>query len=195
MKNNNGQTFQNEQRIIQIISNSPELMIILRAIADQHLVQGALAAGSIRNTVWQVLSHQPIRLNSDIDVVFFDQDRPYSDNLIIQDQLKQRLPQYEWQVKNEVYMNTHNFDDVSPFTSVADAIGHFVETPTCVGAFLNQREQIELIAPHGVDDLVNFICRPITLYQQDNDYLAIYQQRMADKQWQKQWPQLTIMDR
>ncbi|EEI18582.1 hypothetical protein G8J22_01478 [Lentilactobacillus hilgardii] len=46
--------------VVQIIKKSPDLMNILKAIAQLNLPQGVLAAGSIRNTVWQVLSHQPI---------------------------------------------------------------------------------------------------------------------------------------
>ncbi|MYV06143.1 MULTISPECIES: nucleotidyltransferase family protein [Furfurilactobacillus] len=189
MKNENEQS----QQILDIIQDIPALMTILHAIADQHLIQGALAAGSIRNTVWQVLSHQPVRLSSDIDVVFFDPKRPYEDNLPIQAKLKDRLPQYKWQVKNEAYMNTHNFNDVPPFTSVADAIGHFVETPTCVGAYLDESGQLRLIAPHGVADLLNFISRPVPMYQQDAAHMAIFDQRMAAKQWQQKWPQLSIL--
>lgn len=188
MKNDNAQT----QAVLDIVQHTPTLMTILHVIAAQHLVQGALAAGSIRNTVWQVLSHQPVQLSSDIDVVFFDPKRPYEDNLAIQNQLKAHLPQYEWQVKNEVYMNTHNFTDAPPFTSVEDAIGHFVETPTCVGAYLDEADQLRLIAPHGVADLLNFICRPIQAYQQDAAHMAIFNQRMAQKQWQQKWPRLVI---
>lgn len=188
MKNKNEQA----QQVLNIIQCTPELMVILHAITDQHLKQGALAAGSIRNTVWQVLSHQPVQLSSDIDVVFFDPKRPYEDNLTIQAQLTKQLPQYEWQVKNEVYMNTHNFTDMPPFTSVTDAIGHFVETPTCVGAYLDDSSQLRLIAPHGVADLLNFVCHPVPAYQQDTAHLAIFKQRMAEKQWQQKWPQLVI---
>ncbi len=77
----------NEQRVIHIIKTTPALMTILQLIQDCHLKQGALAAGSIRNTVWQVLSGQPVMFNSDIDVVFFDPERPASDDLKIYQQL------------------------------------------------------------------------------------------------------------
>ncbi|TBX44891.1 nucleotidyltransferase family protein [Lactiplantibacillus paraplantarum] len=183
----------NEQQIIHIIQTTPTLMTILHLIQDCHLKQGALAAGSIRNTVWQVLSGQPVQLGSDIDVVFFDPERPASDDLQIYQHLTSKAPEYQWQVKNEVYMAHYNFADNPEFTSVTDAIGHFVETPTCIGAFLDG-DCVQLIAPHGVDDLVNFHCRPIPYYCQDTKHLAIYQQRMAQKQWQHQWPQLKIID-
>lgn len=179
--------------VLSIIRNTPELMRILTLIRDCHLKQGALAAGSIRNTVWQVLSGQPVSLGSDIDVVFFDPDRPASDDLKIYAQLTQLAPEYQWQVKNEVYMAHYNFPDTPDFTSVDDAIGHFVEVPTCVGAYLNG-DALKLIAPHGVDDLVDFRCRPIPFYQQDERHRAIYRQRVAAKQWQKKWPQLQVAE-
>ncbi|MFT0648428.1 nucleotidyltransferase family protein [Lactiplantibacillus plantarum] len=99
----------NEQRVIHIIKTTPALMTILQLIQDCHLKQGALAAGSIRNTVWQVLSGQPVMFNSDIDVVFFDPERPASDDLKIYQQLTDKAPQYQWQIKNEVYMAHYNF--------------------------------------------------------------------------------------
>ena len=159
----------NEQRVIHIIKTTPALMTILQLIQDCHLKQGALAAGSIRNTVWQVLSGQPVMFNSDIDVVFFDPERPASDDLKIYQQLTDKAPQYQWQIKNEVY----------------------IEVPTCIGAFLDEN-QIKLIAPYGVDDLINFRCSPIPYYRQDAKHMAIYQQRMAQKQWHQQWPKLQI---
>lgn len=183
-----------EQRVVQIMQQVPELMTILKVIDRCHLRQGALAAGSIRNTVWQVLSHQPVQLMSDVDVVFFDPDRPASDDLKIYDHLVQVAPQFNWQVKNEVYMAHYNFADTPEFTSVADAIGHFVETPTCVGAYLAAGE-VKLIAPHGVTDLLALRCRPIPFYQQDQQHLAIFRERMAKKQWQQRWPQLQISEK
>lgn len=183
-----------ENQVLNIIRQTPELMQILTLIRDCHLSQGALAAGSIRNTVWQVLSDQPVHLDSDIDVVFFDPARPASDDLVIYEHLTQVAPQYPWQVKNEVYMAHYNFADSPEFTSVADAIGHFIEVPTCVGAYLDATDQLRLIAPHGVDDLLNFRCRPIPFYQQDAQHLALFRQRMAAKHWEQKWPRLRVTE-
>jgi len=183
-----------EAFIKQILWSTPELRKVLTLIRRLALKQGYLAAGSIRNTVWQVLSQQPVSLTSDVDVVFFDPDRPASDDLALSQQLAAWAPQYQWQVKNEVYMAHYNFSDVPEFTSVADAIGHFVETPTCIGARLTDETQIELLAPYGLDDLMTFNCRPVPFYQQDDRHLAVYRQRMQQKQWQQRWPKLSISD-
>jgi len=183
-----------EAFIKQVLRSTPELWEVLTLIRRLTLKQGYLAAGSIRNSIWQVLSHQPVSLTSDIDVVFFDSSRPASDDLGLTQQLTTWAPQYQWQVKNEVYMAHYNFSDVPEFTSVADAIGHFVETPTCIGARLTDEDQISLLAPHGLSDLMTLSCRPIPFYRQDERHLAVYRQRMQQKHWQQQWPDLSISD-
>lgn len=181
------------QFVYQTISNQPELMLILRQINSLHLAQGALAAGAIRNSVWQVLHGQPVALGTDIDVVFFDPARPYSDNLVIQAQLQKQCPQYHWEVKNEVYMHTYDIADAQPFTDTTDAIAHFVETPTCVGAYLDDRDELHLIAPYGVSDLVNLQCRLVPIFSA-RTYGDIYHDRIAKKQWASRWPRLHIVE-
>jgi len=183
-----------EAYIKNILRTTPDLWRILQLIRRLGLPQGCLAAGSIRNSVWQALSGQPIELLNDVDVVFFDPQRPANDDLVIDEQLQQWAPQYQWQVKNEVYMAHYNFNDGPTFDSVVDAIGHFVEVPTCIGARLTSDDQLELITPHGVQDLMALKCRPIPMYQQDARHLAIYQQRMQAKQWQQRWPKLQVSD-
>jgi len=183
------------KQVKAIIEETPALMEILRLIQACHLPQGALAAGSIRNTVWQVLSHQPVELISDVDVVFFDPQRPVEADLQIYTALRRQAPQYQWQVKNEVYMAHYNFANAPEFTSVSDAIGHFVEVPTCIGAYLDEQQQVQLIAPHGVADLLALRCRPISFYQQDEQHLEIFRERMATKQWLQRWPKLQLTEK
>lgn len=175
----------------QIIINSPDLMRILKISQSFKLNQWALAAGSIRNIVWQVLSNQPVNLVSDVDLVFFNREVPKTTDSLIETQLHQIAPEYHWQVKNEVYMNNYDFPNWPAFTSVEDAIAHFVETPTCIGAYLEANE-LKLIAPYGTDDLVHMKCRPIPMFKADDAHLAIYRNRILKKQWQKKWPKLEI---
>ncbi|BDZ30865.1 nucleotidyltransferase family protein [Lactiplantibacillus sp. WILCCON 0030] len=183
-----------EAFIKKILRTTPELWEILTLIRRLQLKQGYLAAGSIRNAVWQTLSQQSVTLISDVDVVFFDPDRPVSDDLVLFNQLTTWAPQYQWQVKNEVYMAHYDFDDGPEFRSVADAIGQFVEVPTCIGARLMADDEIDLIAPHGTRELLQLQCRPIPFYRQDARHLAVYQQRMRRKQWQRLWPNLKVDD-
>ncbi|WP_051006561.1 nucleotidyltransferase family protein [Liquorilactobacillus vini] len=167
-------------------------MDILTLIKSQNLSQGALVAGSIRNTVWQKLHHQEFKLESDIDVAFFDKKASQKANMVIQTNLKKIAPQYTWQVKNQVYLHNYDFKNQLPFTSVVDAIAHFVETPTCIGAFLDNKNELQLIAPYGTADLAKLTVRPIPFFKTDEAHLNIYKERIKSKHWQKKWPKLKI---
>ncbi len=181
-----------EDLVRQIILTNPNLAQLLTIVQQLNLPQATIAAGCIRNTVWSVLSQQPVTFSSDIDVVYFDPQQPAQHDLEIQSQLQQQYPQYQWQVKNEVYMAQYNFADQSPFKSVADAIGHFVETATCVGAYLDTDNKLQLIAPHGLSDLVQFKCRPVPYLKQDAKHLAVFKQRILQKNWQQKYPKLSV---
>lgn len=184
----------NSDKIVKsIITNNSDLMNILNIIKNQNLAQGALAAGSIRNTVWQKLHHQPFKLKSDVDVVFFDKNIPEESNREIQHHLKKIAPQYRWEVKNEAYMHNYDFSNQTPFNSVTDAIAHFVETPTCIGAFLDDKNRLQLITPYGTKDMVNLTVQAIPPFKQDNEYLNVYKERLKSKNWQKEWPKLNII--
>lgn len=49
----------------------------------------------------------------------------------------------------------------------------------------------ELITPHGLDDLFAGIVKPTPAFQA-MPFLAIYEKRMQQKQWQLIWPLRTI---
>jgi len=184
-----------ETIIRQIILENPDLTQLLTIVQQLNLPQAAIAAGCIRNTVWFVLSQQPVTFSSDIDVVYFDPQQPVQHDLEIQAQLQQQYPQYQWQVKNEVYMAQYNFADQVPFKSVAEAIGHFVETATCVGAYLDDNNELQLIAPHELSDLVHFKCRPAPYLQQDAEHLDLFKHhilQILQKNWQQKYPNLSV---
>nr|WP_281166115.1 nucleotidyltransferase family protein [Liquorilactobacillus sicerae] len=185
--------FESDKIVKSIISNNTDLMNILNIIKKQNLTQSALVAGSIRNTIWQKLHHQPFKLKSDVDVVFFDECIPEKANQEIQNHLEKIAPQYMWQVKNEAYMHNYDFSNQTPFNSVTDAVSHFVETPTCIGAFLDDAHELQLIEPFGTTDLVNLTVRPIPLFKQTDKYFNIYKERLKSKNWQKEWPKLNII--
>ncbi|KRM55238.1 hypothetical protein FC18_GL001529 [Lacticaseibacillus sharpeae JCM 1186 = DSM 20505] len=90
-------------------------------------------------------------------------------------------------------MYAYDTADAQPFTDTTDAIAHFVETPTCVGAYLDDQDVLHLIAPYGVSDLVNLQCRLIPIFSAQT-YSDIYHDRIAKKQWASRWPLLHIID-
>lgn len=175
----------------KIISNNEELMTALREVQKIDLKQGCVSAGAIRNLVWSQLMQQEIPGLHDVDVVFFDPIKSYSDNKKIQDALKLEYPVLNWEVKNEFYMNTHNNKETPKFRSVADAIAHFTETATAVGACLGDDNQLEIIAPYGLDDLFELKLRPTPYFENNR---SIFTKRVESKGWTSKWPQLKLID-
>lgn len=52
--------------------------------------------------------------------------------------------------------------------------------------------QVELVAPYGVDDLVNLIVRPTPFFISGNKQ-KIYDDRVATKDWCEKWQRLRII--
>jgi uncharacterized protein len=74
-----------------------------------------------------------------------------------------------------------------PFTSCADAIDHFASTTCCVGITRSPTGELQVYAPHGLDDLFSMVLRP-------NPILApreVYEAKAA--RWQREWPGLTVL--
>ncbi|WP_263854068.1 nucleotidyltransferase family protein [Apilactobacillus timberlakei] len=119
----------------KILDNNDDINKILRIIksVNKNL---ALSAGTIRNTIWQVLEGQKQVIMSDIDIVYYDNKSSKEEENKIEKELYKINSNYKWQVKNEYYMNQYNFINEPKFPSLYDAISHFVETPTCIGAYV-----------------------------------------------------------
>ena len=179
-----------QKDVIAFIETSKELMNILYIIDSLNLPNSCLCAGTLRSAVWDHLAGRSFRSINDIDVIYFDQDLPYSHSVEIQQKLNRTYPVYDWEVKNEVYMHTHS-PDADPYHSAEDAIAKFPETPTAIGARIVNRT-VQLIAPHGVEDLVNLIVRPTPFTRQNELRMKLYHQRVNSKNWIKEWPDLTI---
>lgn len=180
----------NQQDLMNCISNNPELMTILIIVEELHLPQACLCAGTIRSTIWNHLSTKKNYLSNDLDIIFFDPNVSYESTLLIQDQLQQKYPFYQWELRNQYDMHQHN-PNTAPYLSVEDAISKFPETCTAIG-IRTQKGELELIAPYGVSDLIHFKVVPTPYYQKDPERMAIFKQRLRQKDWKKTWPNLTL---
>ncbi|WP_410770048.1 nucleotidyltransferase family protein [Fontibacillus sp. BL9] len=165
------------------------MMADLKAVASLGLPQGCIAAGYFRNFVWDVMHGYADRTPlHDVDVLYFDPeclDEGMEKRLDAQ--LKERIPNRDWSVKNQARM--HRKNDEPPYRSVADAMLHWPETATAVGASLNEGGDIEIVAPFGLDDLLGLLVRQ-SPYFRDR---SIFEQRIREKEWLRIWPQLTVV--
>ncbi len=177
--------------VARIIAQDPVGMEQLRAVRAIGLSDWCVAAGFVRNRVWDHLHGiAPARLPVDIDVLYFDatdlsKDREYE----FEDRLDDLLPGLPWQVRNQERM--HLPKGLPPHDSTAHAMTFWLETVTAVGVRLEADDSITVIAPLGVDDLVNLTCRPTAF---GRTLRADYEGRIAQKRWRELWPRVRFVD-
>lgn len=180
----------NEQEILDSVRENPDMMAILTIIRDLGLKDSWLAAGSVRNFIWNLLSDKsPFDHETDVDVIFFDPDVSYEDTLGIERKLREDFPQYQWELKNQVYMYLHSPHTVL-YTSSRDAMSKYPERCTAIGLRLDDNGELELFAPYGLEDVFNFQVEPTPHFLEDFERMKLYQKRLSKKNWQEKWENL-----
>lgn len=176
----------------QLIEASPRLITLLEIIRALQLKDCWLCAGTLRNYYWNLKSGKAELFDSnDVDVIFFDPNVSYEMTCRIEAKLKAWYPQYAWELKNQVYMHGHNAD-TKPYQNAADALAKFPETCTALACRLQENGRVEVLAPHGLQDLFAFYVQPTPHFKAHPKRLAKYQERVQQKRWQEKWPQLVI---
>lgn len=176
--------------IIALIEGQPDMMRLLHVVERLSLSDCWIGAGFVRNAVWDVLHDRTpdCALLNDVDVVFFDAaDASRRRDHAIEGKLRLTCPGVPWSVSNQARMHVHNNDD--PYADVAGAIARWPETATAVAARL-VGGRIELLAPHGVDDLVNLVVRPTPAFAARCD---VIDDRLRTKGWLSRWPRLSVL--
>lgn len=167
-------------------------MELLHTVRSIGLDRWCIAAGTIRNLVWDHLhDRSEPTLPSDIDVLIYDgvQTAPaYEADL--EKRLSTIQPHVRWEVVNQATIHRYT-GDISPYASIEDAMSRWADLVTAVGAHIDRTDAITIIAPGGLDDLFALRVRPNIATPTSTE---VYRQRMATKGWQKRWPLLTIED-
>ncbi len=179
-----------EQRLIALIESDHRIMELLRAVRSIGLGEWCIAAGTIRNKVWDDLhSYAQPTLPSDIDVLFFDAERTSSDyEAEIEARLSLLVPNVRWEAVNQAAIHSYT-GDVDPYGSIEEAMSRWADLVTAVGARLGDDDQVRIVAPDGLEDLFALRVRPNLVTP---TAAAVYQDRMANKGWKERWPMLTI---
>ena len=185
-------TMKNEQEILDAFRENPDMMTILTIIRDLELNDSWLAAGSVRNFIWNLLSDKsPFDHETDVDVIFFDLDISYEETVSLEKKLREDFLQYQWELKNQVYMHLHS-PHTAPYTSSCDAMSKYPERCTAVGLRLHADGTLELFAPYGLEDILKFQVFPTPHFLENEDRMKLYQERLSKKNWQEKWENLTF---
>lgn len=182
-----------ENELKELLRSNEEFMNLLRAVRGIGLKDWYIGAGCIRGLVWDYLHNFQKKTEfRDIDVVYFD------DILLIEEEaantiLSVSCPGYDWEVTNQAFVHewyeTKLGIPTKPLTSTADAISTWPETATCIGATLLENDEIEICAPHGLDDLFNMVLR----WNPKRATKEIFDNRIKEKRLCEKWPIVTVV--
>ena len=177
--------------IADIIAQDPVGMKQLRAARALGLPDWCIAAGFVRNRVWDHLHGIALpRPPADIDVLYFDAtDLSRDREAEHEKRLDVLLPGLPWQVRNQARM--HVPKNLPQHRSTSDSMTYWLETVTAVGVRLEADDSLTVIAPLGTDDLLGLRCRPTAFGRTRRDE---YEARIASKRWRELWPKVRFLD-
>ena len=181
---------QSEGEISALIGDDLWMMGVLRVVRQLQLPDGWVGAGFVRRKVWDTLHgfKEPTLLN-DIDVLFFDpNDLGEEREKAIEHNLAKAMPGLPWSIKNQARMHLCNEDP--SYTSTANAMNYWLETPICTAVRLDRDAKLHLIAPFDINDLLKMIIRPTPAGRRRP---LAYEARISEKNWQRYWPKCQVI--
>ncbi|QBE62586.1 nucleotidyltransferase family protein [Pseudoduganella lutea] len=184
-----------EARCRAIIRACPWLMEALATVRSALPLPACIGAGAIRSAVWDALHGLPPEAPAtDIDVVYFDAGDPGSArDGILQATLRQRAPQFNWEVTNQA--GVHLWYEqafgrvIAAHDSLEAAIATWPETATAIAARLASNGAIEFVAPLGFDDLMDMVVRWNPALATREQYL----QRITARDFRRRWPKVRVL--
>ena len=181
--------------LLAIVRASPWFMEALQAVRALGLASWCIGAGAVRNLVWDTLhGHAAPSALADVDVAYFDPvDLGADAEQALQRRLDTAAPGYPWEVTNQARVHLW-FEGVfghavPPLASLEAAIASWPEFATAVGITLDEAGGLQVIAPHGLDDLFGMVVRrnPVRVS------LDTYRERVAQKRYAERWPRVRVI--
>ena len=174
---------------IQLIQSDPWRMECLDAVDALGLPDWYIAAGFLRNAIWDALHAKSARTPlNDVDVIYYDLgDHGTAAEAQIESVLQARCPTVKWEARNQARMHLRNGH--APYRDSAHAIAHWIETPTCVGVRIGRDRRLEIVAPYGLAENWSLRVAPNPRIRYP---AALFTQRVREKRWLEYWPQLRV---
>lgn len=168
-----------EGRVREILTGCPRFMGALAAVEALGAPPLWVGGGAVRNPIWHRLQGgEGEPAPSDIDVLWHD-SAGQPDERMVAARLRAARPDLDWDVVNQALM-------ANPAPSMAEALGRWPETATCVAARL-AGGSLELLAPLGWHDVLALVVRRNTALPEE-----VFKARLASKRWRMRFPGVTI---
>ncbi|GGE39770.1 nitrate reductase [Pullulanibacillus camelliae] len=174
--------------VCQRIQSDTYTMQLLREVECLNLPSAWVAAGAIRQLIWDECHHYSERTPlNDVDVVYFDPTSSEMTDVHVESYLRKRNSSINWQVKNQARMYIKNGH--MSYKNVGEAMSYWPETATAVAAQRDEWGSVQLLAPYGVSDLVQLLLRQSSKCKD----ATLFMNRIKKKKWLERWPQLRIV--
>lgn len=160
-------------------------MSVLAEVKALNLPDAFVAAGFIRNLVWDKLHSLPMTSLNDVDVIYFDPEEMFNASEI-EAKLRVFNPALNWEVKNQAIMHLRNGD--APYQSSVDAMRYWPEKETAIGVRLLQDNSFEWVAAFGIESLFQ-----LHVTHNPARTKEIFLNRVHRKEWLVQWPNLRVI--
>lgn len=177
-----------ENTLIELLKGDKIRVQALAQVSRLGLPQCYIAAGFVRNLVWdflhQISSATPL---NDVDVIYFAPlEAEPNRYLHYEAKLRNAMPSINWQVRNQANMHIRNNDQ--PYQSVLDAMSYWPEKETAVAVRQTEPEQYECISAFGLASLFN-----LSVSYNPKRSRQVFKQRVETKAWLTKWPNLTLV--
>jgi uncharacterized protein len=183
-------------RLERLIRSSQWFLRVLQAARACGAPDCWVGGGVLRDLVWDQLhgGFAPERVK-DVDVAFFDPDdlRPER-HQTVEAELARLLPGVRWDAKNQAAVHRwyqRRFGlEVAPLASAVDGIATWPETATAVAVRLTQDARLVIVAPCGLSDLLDGVCRR----NPRRVSVGEYRRRIRAKRIAERWPRVRVID-
>lgn len=180
--------------LVHIVHSTKWLREVLRAVRELGPPGAFVAAGAVRDTVWDVLTGRPSTgPHGDVDVVYWADGELEGAAGLHESSLRAGKPDIDWEVTNQAIVHRWHWQKarrlVAPHQSVKEGVATWPETATAVGIRLALDDTVEVLAPLGLADLFALRLR----HNPAQAGVDVFWKRVADKRWMQRWPELRLV--
>jgi uncharacterized protein len=185
--NNINESIEGEAFFKELLNKSPLILPLLNCLRETD-ERFWLGGGLIRNYIWDSITGRSSPIQ-DIDVIYFDEENisAVTDANYEKELNKRAQVNLRWSVKNQVRM--YEVNNEGKVNNLYEAIQNWPETATAIIVRLDECDNLQIIAPYGLQDLFSLNVKPTPFHKENR---AAYDRRLTTKKWKERWPELNV---
>ena len=180
--------------VAHIVRRTTWLCEALKVVRDAAPAGAYVAAGAVRDTVWNFVTGRPCSApEGDVDVVYWSDAEGPDASRAHEARLRAVLPDLDWEVTNQATVHLWHWraqgQRIAPHESVADGLATWPETATAVGVRLTVEGELDVLAPLALADLLGLRLR----HNAARAEADVFWSRVESKRWLQRWPELRVV--